>query len=110
MCASTQEKLRPSLAELRLRLQNRLQPEPCQTVDSAAASRPELHLEPLADFTRETELGKGGSTRLLLSMDTLVLAREVDGGSEARRVQRRAGLPAQRSRRRATPHLVTRPS
>ena len=90
MCASTQEKLRPSLAELRLRLQNRLQPEPCQTVDSAAASRPELHLEPLADFTRETELGKGGSTRLLPSMDTLVLAREADGGSEAQCTRRSA--------------------
>ena len=68
-------------------------------VDSAAASRPELHLEPLAASTHEAELGKGGSTRLLPSVDTLVLVREVNGGSEARRTRRQVGQPAQRLRR-----------
>jgi len=54
-CFQVSKILWPSLAELRLRLQNGLQPELCQTVYFAPAPSVELPLGPLAASTREEE-------------------------------------------------------
>ena len=49
---------RPRSAGLQKELQNRLHPEPCQTVETAAASCPEQQVKPLTASMREAETKK----------------------------------------------------
>jgi hypothetical protein len=63
--------LRPCLAGLRLRLHERLQLEPCQTVVFAPAPVVEPALEPAAALKGEEEPGKRGSQRLHNSAPTI---------------------------------------
>jgi hypothetical protein len=60
--------LRACLGGLRLRLHERLRPEPCQTVETAPALGVEPELEPLAAFKGEVEPRFGGFTRLQLEI------------------------------------------
>jgi hypothetical protein len=56
------------LGGLRLRLHERLRPEPCQTVETAPAPGVEPEMEPLAAFKGEVEPRFGGFTRLQLEI------------------------------------------
>jgi hypothetical protein len=60
--------LRTCLGGLRLRLHERLRPEPCQTVEIAPASGVEPELEPLAAFKGEVEPRFCGFTWLQLEI------------------------------------------
>ena len=51
-------RVRPHLAGLQKELQNQLHPEPCQTVETAAASCPEPQVKPLTASMREAETEK----------------------------------------------------
>jgi hypothetical protein len=62
------DRARACLGGLRLRLHERLRPEPCQTVEIAPAPGAEPELEPLAAFKGEVEPRFGGFTWLQLEI------------------------------------------